>query len=268
MSVVWLNGALLADDAARIDPADRGFTLGDGLFETIAVMTAKPLHFSAHLSRMAEGAAILRIPFEPPMAARAVMEVIAVNSAFAVQGVLRLTLSRGPGARGLLPQAAPQPTLLAVLQPMPPPLPPAKLCIAQSTRRNHLSPLSRIKSLNYLDGILARQEAADRACDDAILRNGVGLPIETTIANFAICRDGAWVTPLADDGALPGIARALLIENRIWREARITLADLAETESLLLVNSLGCRIAASLDGRALTTDLAAQSTAQSFILPG
>jgi branched-chain amino acid aminotransferase len=253
MSEVWLNGALVPASAARIDPADRGFTLGDGLFETIRAADYAPAHAARHFTRMREGAAILRIPVpytdnELDDALRAVLRANQLGEA-----ALRMTLTRGPAARGVLPPADPQPTLLISAGPLPASPFAARLIVAQRTRRNEGSRLSRIKSLNYLDGIMALQEAFEAGADDALLLNTRGDLAEATAANVFLLLDGAWITPPVEDGALPGIARALLLEAGAAREATITRADLQRAEAGFLTNSLSTRPIARIGGRGLDT---------------
>jgi branched-chain amino acid aminotransferase len=239
MSVVWLNGQLLPASAARIDPADRGFTLGDGLFETIRAADGNPAHAARHFARMRNGAAILGIPVpygdnELDAALRAVLHANALNDA-----ALRMTLTRGPAARGVLPPAAPQPTLLISAGSLPASPFAARVIVAQRTRRNESSRLSQIKSLNYLDGIMARQEAFEAGADDALLLNTRGDLAEATAANVFLLLDGVWLTPPVRDGALPGIARALVLEAGRAREATISGGDLQLAEAGFLTNSLG-----------------------------
>lgn len=100
---VWLNGRLLPAGQARIDPADRGFLLGDGLFETMRVSSGHVMHFDRHMRRLAEGATILMLPVpDRARLAAAVDEMLAACALGA--GSLRLTCTRGPGPRGLLPR--------------------------------------------------------------------------------------------------------------------------------------------------------------------
>jgi len=241
MSMVWLNGAALPLAEARIDPADRGFTLGDGLFETIRAAGATPLHAARHFARLRDGAAVLRIPVpysddELHAALCGVLRDNGLNEA-----ALRLTLTRGPAARGVLPPAQPSPTMLISAGPLPEALFAARLIIAQRSRRNEASRLSRIKSLNYLDGIMARQEAFDAGADDALLLNTRGDLAEATAANIFLFLDDTWTTPPVEDGALPGIARALVLEAGLAREATISRADWQRAEAGFLTNSLGRR---------------------------
>lgn len=244
---VWLNGALVDAAAARIAPGDRGFTLGDGLFETLAVRHGAPQRLEAHLARLATGAQVIGLPlpaFDLPAIAAALLTANGLADA-----VLRLTVTRGEGPRGVLPPAAPTPTLLVTAAALAPPAAPARLCVARVTRRNEHSPLARIKSLNYLDNILARQEGQQRGCDDALLLNTRGGVAESTIANVFVVRDGALLTPPVADGALPGVMRGALLA-RGAREAALTPEDLAQASEVFLTSSLGIRPVAAVDDAA------------------
>ncbi|MFC5358917.1 aminotransferase class IV [Azospirillum himalayense] len=251
MNVVWLNGRLLPADEARIDPADRGFTLGDGLFETIRVAGGTARHLDRHLTRLADSAALLGLPLPHGAAvlADAIKALIAAQGR--ATGVLRITLTRGAGARGVLPPADAVPTLLMTLGPAPPPAGPVEAVIARITRRNEHSPLSRVKSLNYLDSILARQEAATRGAGEALLLNSAGRLAESSVANLFIVRDGRPLTPPVAEGALPGIRRALILERGDASEAPLSVADLLGGGEAFLTNSLGVRPLLRVDGQAI-----------------
>src|ERR1700722_7549099 len=95
---IWLNGALVSTDAARIDPADRGLLLGDGLFETVRVAGSQPRHAARHFARLQAGARLLRLDLpDTDELHRALEAVIAAQEM--VEGTLRLTVTRGPGPR-------------------------------------------------------------------------------------------------------------------------------------------------------------------------
>jgi branched-chain amino acid aminotransferase len=243
----WLNGQLLAAETARIDPSDRGFTLGDGLFETIRVRDGAAVWLDRHLARLAEGSAVLGIParFDAAALAQACAAVIAAEGIEA--GVLRLTVSRGAGPRGVLPPAAPSPTVLIAGHAGLPPQTSVALVIAHGTCRNQASPLSRVKSLNYLDAVLARREAAERGADDAVMLNTAGRVAETSIANLFARIDSAWVTPPVAEGALPGIMRAEVLARLRAVERPLAVADLQRAEALLLTNALSIRAVARLE---------------------
>lgn len=250
---VWLNGRLLPTDAARIDPADRGFALGDGLFETIRVTGGRALHLDRHFARLQASAAVLELPVPYPDEALAGAVTALIAARGVAEGVARLTLTRGPGARGVLPPADSHPTVLITLAPAGLPAGPVDAVIAQGTRRNEHSPLSRLKTLNYLDAILARQEAARRGTGEALLLNTAGRLAEASVANLFIVRDGRLLTPPVAEGALPGLRRALILERHRAEERPITPDDLPAAEEAFLSNSLGLRPLLAVDGRPIGT---------------
>jgi branched-chain amino acid aminotransferase len=262
--MLWLNGRLRSADEAAILPSDRGFLLADGLFETIRVTAARPAHLSRHLARLRGGAEVLALPlpWSDDDLAGAAAAMISANQNV---GSLRLTVTRGSGPRGVLPPADPTPTLLITATPFAPPSAPMRLVIARSTCRNERSPLAHIKSLGYGDGILARQEAARAGADDALLLNTRDTIAEATAASLFLRRDGHWLTPPLADGALPGIARGLLLDAGFAEERSLTESDLRSAESAFLANSLGLRIVAEIEGLELDPREADLARAQSIV---
>ncbi|MCH7935600.1 MAG: aminotransferase class IV [Proteobacteria bacterium] len=246
---VFLNGRLVADDEARIDPTDRGLTLGDGLFETIAVRDRQAARTDAHLARLRDGAEVigLAVPYAGHELKRALREVIEANAIDF--GVLRLTLTRGLGPRGLPPPVPAQPTLLitGVSQDLTA-QEPVTAVIATTTRRNEHSPLSGIKSTSALDSILAAREAAKRGAGDALLLNGAGKLAEATAANLFLVIDGGLVTPSIHDGAMPGVMRADVIRGLSAVARTLGPADLSSASEAFLTNSLGIRPLTAVDG--------------------
>ena len=244
----WLNGRLLEDGTAAIDPGDRGFTLGDGLFETIRASGGSACHLDRHFARLRRGAAVLDlpVPWADEAIAEAIAEVLAANRL--TDAAIRVTLSRGPGARGVPPPAQPTPTLL-ITAAAAAPAGPAVAIIATVTRRNQASPLSQIKSLNYLDNILARLEAARLGANEALLLNTVGRVVESSAANLFVVLDGVLTTPPIEDGPLPGIMRGLLIERCGAVERSLTPDLLFAAESAFLSSSLGLRPLVMVNGR-------------------
>jgi branched-chain amino acid aminotransferase len=248
--MLWLNGALLPAAVARIDPADRGLLLGDGLFETMAARDGAIPELPRHYARLTHGAAVLRIPVPLTLAAmdEACRDLLASNGQ--QTAAIRLTLTRGPGPRGLAPLAHPTPTILITTAPLPPPGGPLRL-ITASIRRDETSPLSALKTLNYLPGVLARIEAAEQGADDALLLNHQGFTAETSAANLFARLGGLWFTPPVTDGALPGIFRARLLEAGRVREARLTRAQLFQAESIFAGNALSLRPVVAIDGHSI-----------------
>ncbi|MCF3948437.1 aminotransferase class IV [Acidiphilium sp. AL] len=253
---VWLNGVLVPANAARIDPADRGLLLGDGLFETIRVAAGVPCHADRHIARLRAGAALLRldVPAEGTLC-DALGAVIAAHRL--VDGVLRLTVTRGPGPRGVMPSGEQCPTVMVTAASLPSAHGPMRVVIARGIARDAASPLCRVKSLNYLPGILARIEAEERGAVDAILLNHAGMVAESSAATVFLCRNGAWLTPYVADGALPGIRRAVLLEAGLVREATLEPDWLFEADALCLGNALGLRPVSHVEGRRIGQDEAA-----------
>lgn len=248
--IILLNGELLPAEQAAISPADRGFTLGDGLFETIKVRNGQPLRLSAHWRRLAAGAGILRLalPLDEAALAAAIARVLEANAL--TDAALRLTVSRGPGVRGLLPPDPCRPTMLLTAGPLPPAPGPASAVIARTVRRNQHSPLARCKALSYLDNVLARMEAEDQGAGEALLLNTDGLVAETTIANlFIVTAAGAVLTPPAGDGVLPGVRRAEMLRDVPAREQSLTPDDVWAAREAFLTNALSIRPLVALDGR-------------------
>lgn len=250
---VWLNGDVTeAGTVIRFD--DRGFTLGDGLFETLAVRDGEPVLVEAHLRRLRHGCESLVFPsiYSGDVLREAMAATIAANGI--VHGVLRLTVTRGPTRRGLLPPEATAPTVLMTAEPTPPvPPAPARVVTAGESRRNEHSALSRIKSLNYLDGILAAMEAKRRGAEDALLLNTAGALAEATASNLFAVLDGRAVTPPVADGALPGIMRAVVRELLDADERTLRPDDLTAAAEVFLTNSAGIRPVVLIDDRPVGT---------------
>ncbi|GLR68866.1 2-keto-4-methylthiobutyrate aminotransferase [Acidocella aquatica] len=252
--VIWLNSALCPATHAGIDPADRGFTLGDGIFETLRIAGGAPRHVALHLARLRQGAAALglTVPLTDTQFQTAISTLLTANALS--DATLRITLTRGTGPRGLLPPANSNPTLLITTAPFIAAAPEISAVICQTTRRNEFSPLSRIKSLNYLDSIIARREAAARGAEDAILLNTKGDAAEASAANLFVLQGATWTTPPVADGALPGILRARLLARNLAREMRITPQNLLTAACVCLGNTLSLRMLTMLDGKQISTD--------------
>ncbi|MDQ7248906.1 aminotransferase class IV [Dongia sedimenti] len=253
--MIYLNGAIVPHDFARIDPADRGFTLADGLFETLRAYRGKPFRLADHLERLSDSADALGIPllFDVPAIAEAVIAVLEANRL--ADAAIRITLTRGTGPRGLAPPADVKPTLLIAATPYTP-LPDICAAVTVGIRRNEGSPLSRMKSLAYLDNVLAAGEAAQRHAEEAILLNNAGRVCGAARANLFAVIAGRLVTPPVSDGVLAGIARRVVLELAAVlkipaEEASLSPADLAGAQEIFLTNSLfEIRSVARLDDRA------------------
>lgn len=232
---------------------DRGLLLGDGLFETLLALDGQPVRLAAHLDRMSAGCLALGLP--PLDRARAEAAVRGALAGLGGRVAVRLTLTAGSGGRGLDRPAAPEPRPFATAAPSVRPEAPARLATV-AIRRNEGSPASRLKTLAYLDNVLARHAARADGADEALMLNNRGEVACAAAANLFWIAEGRLFTPALDCGVLAGVMRAeVLAEARRLgveaAEVRATPADLAGAEALFLTNSLiGVRAVAEWDGRA------------------
>ncbi len=256
--LIFLNGQLVPEERAVVSVFDRGFLYGDGLFETLRVFRGQPFRWEQHLERLQRGADFLKIklPFAPDTLRRFAEELIAKNNM--PDALLRLTLSRGVGARGYSPKGAESPTVVMSLHPAPAldannPPPRWKL-IASSHRLPADEPLAQFKTCNKLPQILARAEADAAGADEALLLNTDGFVVEGASSNLFWIEGGAVCTPPLAAGILPGVTRAVVLEiceqfGLRTREANISVEKLGCTEGVFVsLSSFGVVEIASLDG--------------------
>lgn len=234
-----------------IAPDDRGFTLGHGLFETILAVDGALQHWDAHLARLARGCAVLGLPAPEPEAALAAAEAAAGSGRAAV----RLTWSAGPGGRGLDPPPKPEPRLVVSAAPAPAPNGPATLVTA-TVRRNDQSPASRLKTLSYLDNVIARAEARAAGADEALMLNTRGEVACAAAANLFWIEDGTVCTAALACGVLDGIMRAQALAacsalGLPTAEVRAPPERLAGRAMFLTNSLIGVRRVASWDDRGL-----------------
>jgi|AMFO01.1.fsa_nt_gi branched-chain amino acid aminotransferase, group I len=215
--VCWLDGRVLPLEEARIPVLDHGLLYGDGVFEGIRFYFGRPFLLGEHLERLRRSARAIALacPWSDDELARIVGEVV---SAFGEpEGYIRLVVTRGEGPLGIDPAPCREPRLIVIA---------ARLEMVNHARRqagvrlviaatrrlppDGLDP--RIKSLNYLNHILARIEANAAGADEAVLLNARGQVAEGTADNLLIVRNNSLFTPPVTDGALEGITRRLVME--------------------------------------------------------
>jgi branched-chain amino acid aminotransferase len=254
MSAVWFDGALV-EGRIPVDPGDRGLTLGDGLFETIAIFNGKPVYLKAHLDRLDSGARELGIRVSRREIESGIAELLRTSS-FG-HAILRLTVTRGVGARGLSAESD-RPALLITLAPWQLGTIYAPVRLATSSiRRNQSSPASRLKSLSYIDNILAAREASKAGANDALLLNMQGRVACSTIANVFLIAGQSLITPPLSEGVLPGITRARVLAlaraaGLVADERPIAPADLFSSGAVFLTNSIRLiRPVMAIDGQTL-----------------
>ena len=203
-----LNGVAYPTTVAPFDLADRGLTLGDGLFETIAVFGGRPAALDAHLDRLMAAASELRLPLDR---ARLHADVLAL--AGEGDAVIRLTATRGTGARGLAIPADAAPAIIVTRGAFPKAALFAPLRLAAvAVRRNPTSFAARAKTLAYLDNVMAYDAALAAGADDALMLNTDGRVACTAMANLFAVFGRELVTPPVSDGVLPGIVRRMALD--------------------------------------------------------
>ncbi|MGA0602653.1 aminotransferase class IV [Caulobacter sp. KR2-114] len=247
---------------------DRGLTLGDGLFETLLARGGQLVAFEAHLARLVAGCGVLGLPAPEAAAARQACEAALAEAGLgAARAAVRLTLTAGSGGRGLDRPPSLAPRLFATAAAAPRPATPARLAIA-ATRRNDASPAARLKTLAYLDNILARREAQAAGADEAVMLNTRGEVACAAVANLIWRRDGRLFTPALGCGVLDGIVRRGLLAaardaGEAIAEVAVGRAALDAADAIVLTNSLvGVRPVDALDGRALQSGELAETLAR------
>jgi len=236
----WLNGALLAGPTASFDLTDRGLLLGDGVFDTSLVLNGRMVFAERHFERLFAALALLDIAADPS----AIRQAAEALSAGAERAVLRITVTRGPGPRGLKAPSPQRPTILAACSPLPETLFFSPLSLDVSAiRRNETSPLSQLKTLGYLDAILAYREAAARGHDEALFLNTKGHVACAATGNIFAVFGSEIVTPPLSDGILPGIIRGFFLDEsyRVHLkavEASLDPDDLMAADCVFVTNSL------------------------------
>jgi branched-chain amino acid aminotransferase len=250
-SRVWINGEMVDAHQATFPLADRGFTLGDGLFETMLWTGWEVRFFDAHMARLAQSAEALGLQLPCSVeAVKAGLNALAENAASS-KAALRLTLTRGNGPRGLaIPEIA-HPQLIATIAPLVENTSTVRLKTV-SIPRAIGTPSARFKTLSYVDNIIALREARAGGGDEAIMLGTNGNVACASSANLVIRYKGANLTPALEDGALGGIVRGRLLAVGLIEEAHIIPSQLAQCEDAALTNALiGVRGVAFIDGRAL-----------------
>lgn len=258
--LVFLNGQFVPAEQAVVPVSDRGFLLGDGLFETVPVFGGRPFCWNQHLARLDAAARALGIavPFSAEELTRFADELIRRNAC--PEAVLRLTLTRGSGARGYSPRGAGPATLVMTLHAAlvaEQVVPPRWRVITASGRMAAGDSLAAVKHTSRLANVLARAEAEARGADEAILLNTANEIVEAAAGNVFCIERGAVVTPPVASGALPGITRSIIlglcaqlgIASEI-RPPRVEQQDFAEGMFLTLATR-GVVEVSSFDGRLL-----------------
>jgi len=230
---IYINGTLYGKEDAKISVYDHGLLYGDGVFEGLRSYGGKVFRLEQHLDRLYESAKAiwLQIPMAKPDLAKAVNETVAVNGI--KDGYVRLVVTRGAGSLGLDPNRTSDPQVIIIADSIT--LYPQEYyengleIVSVSTIRNHPAALSpRVKSLNYLNNILAKIEGLQAGCVEALMLNHKGEITECTGDNIFLVSRGDLLTPPIDAGILQGITRDAVIE--LARNDGLTVREIPLTK--------------------------------------
>jgi len=243
---IFLNDKLVPEHEAVVSVFDHGFLYGDGIYETMRAYDGTVFMLKRHIERLDRSAGLIRLHIPEPQvitgAVYAALQANGLKSAY-----IRVSVSRGKGPVGLDPALCPRPTFVVIAEEFreyPDELYArgVKLIIAR-TRRNLVAALDpKIKSLNFLNNILAKIEAKERNAYEAIMLNANGFIAEGTVCNIFFVRDGVLCTPAVEVGVLDGITRELVIhlaeKDRIpVEEGRYLPEDIFRASEVFFTNT-------------------------------
>lgn len=238
---VWIDGEIMDGEAARVPVLDHGFLYGDGIFEGMRSFSGKVFRLDDHLDRLAYGARALylELPGGKPGLRRIVEDTVADNGQ--PNTYIRLIVTRGVGPLGVDAGSCGEPRVTCIVDDL--------LIFSDETRRRGITLVTvaerrpmgdaldpRIKSLNYLNNVMARMQARRQGADEALVLNREGAVAEASVANLFVVKGGLVRTPPTTDGCLDGITRLTVlelaaqqgIETRIERLGRIDLLSADE----------------------------------------
>lgn len=244
---VHISGKLYDKEDAKISVYDHGLLYGDGIFEGIRSYHGRVFRLAAHLDRLYDSAKAIRleIPISKLQFGEAIYDTLRANGIR--DGYIRAVVTRGAGYLGLDPRKTSNPQVIIITDHIE--LYPAELyekglsIVTVATIRNHPNALNpRIKSLNYLNNILAKIECADAGAGEALMLNHKGEVAECSGDNIFVVRRGALYTPATDAGILQGITREAVMElavaaGRAVHQAGMTRHDIYTADECFLTGT-------------------------------
>ena len=243
-NTVYIDGQFFTEAQAVLSPLDRGFTMADGVFDTMVGSGNAIFRLNDHLDRLRHAAEILHLQVPSSNVLEQALLETSRMTLFQYY-VTRITITRGkdPG-RGLDVNPSIKPSIVVrttewhgPYSPMPNP----RILTIANIRKNHLSPIATIKSLSYVEGIVSRIEAKLSGANDAVILNTKDLVTGCTSSNIFAVRNNSLVTPPVSEGALPGIARLTVIEQAMTlgitvEETPMTIEDFTHCQDVFMTN--------------------------------
>ncbi len=235
---VWLDGQLLEAKHASVSVADHGLTVGDGVFETMALRDGLPFALSRHLDRLARSAELLGLV--PPSADElrlAVAELLAAEAGGLAGGPARVRITVTGGAAPFGSERGDAPCTVLVTASAGKAWPATADVVVVAWTRNEKAPTTGAKTTSYADNVVALAEAHRRGGSEAIFANTRGQLCEGTGSNVFVGMGGRLYTPPLSSGCLAGITRELLLEWTGAEEEALSLAALADADEAFLASS-------------------------------
>jgi len=245
---IYLDGQLVDEQDAKVSVFDHGLLYGDGVFEGIRVYNGRVFKLTEHLKRLFDcaRAICLTVPMTFEELEAATLQTVAANNLR--DGYIRLVITRGVGTLGLNPRQCPKPSVFIIattikLYPTETYEHGLKLITCSTRRPSHTTLSPQVKSLNYLNNVMAKIECMQAGCDEGIMLNEQGFVAECTADNIFLLKNGQWRTPSIASGALDGITRRTVKELMIQEgfapceEAQITRFDVYTADEVFLTGT-------------------------------
>jgi branched-chain amino acid aminotransferase len=270
MRMVWVNGERMPSDVMHISALDRGFTLADGLFETMLVRHGAIFRLERHLQRLRDGARVLRIGLPYTIESELEEAARTAGTGGREAAAIRLTVSRGPDAHGLAPRDVTTGTVVITADALP--AFPATIyehglsALTASARRDERSLTAGVKTLAYTETIAQLMQARDGGADEVIFLDTEGHVSEASASNLFIVSGGSLMTPPLSCGVLPGITGEAIMELAAALDIEVLErpldpSELTGADEAFLTSSLrGIAPLVRIDGRAIDSGSAGQLT--------
>lgn len=257
---IWLDGELVDEENAKISVFDHGLLYGDGVFEGIRFYNRRVFRLEEHITRLFDSAKaiLMKMPWSHAEVLEATLETVRANGLD--DGYVRLVVTRGTGTLGLNPMLCPKPSMFIIASTIT--LYPEEnyrcgmaLATCATRRPAPAALMPQVKSLNYLNNVMAKVEAIQAGALEGVMLNEQGYVAECTGDNLFVVKSGRVLTPPVSDGALDGITRQVILElagelGVPCEEKSLTRYDIFTSDECFLTGSAAEVIpVASLDGR-------------------